>query len=215
MTILANETSASSNDSVVRVDGLYVNFDTKTVEVNGARVHLTGKEYQMLELLSRRKGTTTTKEMFLDHLYGGMEEPELKIIEVFICKLRKKLAIASNGKNYIETVWGRGYALIDLDAAAPAHPATPSLPLRPERPEFVVGPRGERLTLTTLPPVGCRWVVRRKVELMIAIEAGLLTLAEASVRYRLPPDEVDAWSRDLQRHGTAGLRTTRVQLYRQ
>ena len=74
-------------------------------------MHLTGKEYQMLELLSLRKGTTLTKEMFLNHLYGGMDEPELKIIDVFICKLRKKLANASNGKNYIETVWGRGYVL--------------------------------------------------------------------------------------------------------
>jgi two-component system cell cycle response regulator CtrA len=70
-----------------------VNLDTKTVEVDGQRVHLTGKEYQMLELLSLRKGTTLTKEMFLNHLYGGMDEPELKIIDVFICKLRKKLAL--------------------------------------------------------------------------------------------------------------------------
>jgi two-component system cell cycle response regulator CtrA len=70
-----------------------------------ARVHLTGKEYQMLELLSLRKGTTLTKEMFLNHLYGGMDEPELKIIDVFICKLRKKLAVACNGEHYIETVW--------------------------------------------------------------------------------------------------------------
>ena len=97
--------------SVIQTGDLVVNLDTKTVEVNGARVHLTGKEYQMLELLSLRKGTTLTKEMFLNHLYGGMDEPELKIIDVFICKLRKKLANASNGKNYIETVWGRGYVL--------------------------------------------------------------------------------------------------------
>ena len=88
-----------------------VNLDTKTVEVSAARVHLTGKEYQMLELLSLRKGTTLTKEMFLNHLYGGMDEPELKIIDVFICKLRKKLAHACDGDNYIETVWGRGYVL--------------------------------------------------------------------------------------------------------
>ena len=67
----------------------------------------------MLELLSLRRGTTLTKEMFLNHLYGGMDEPELKIIDVFICKLRKKLANAANGKNYIETVWGRGYVLRD------------------------------------------------------------------------------------------------------
>ncbi len=97
--------------SVIQTGDLVVNLDTKTVEVTGARVHLTGKEYQMLELLSLRKGTTLTKEMFLNHLYGGMDEPELKIIDVFICKLRKKLANASNGKNYIETVWGRGYVL--------------------------------------------------------------------------------------------------------
>ena len=69
----------------------------------------------MLELLSLRKGTTLTKEMFLNHLYGGMDEPELKIIDVFICKLRKKLALACGGENYIETVWGRGYVLRDID----------------------------------------------------------------------------------------------------
>ncbi len=77
--------------SVIETGDLKVNLDTKTVDVNGQRVHLTGKEYQMLELLSLRKGTTLTKEMFLNHLYGGMDEPELKIIDVFICKLRKKL----------------------------------------------------------------------------------------------------------------------------
>ena len=97
--------------SVIQTGGLKVNLDTKTVDVNGQRVHLTGKEYQMLELLSLRKGTTLTKEMFLNHLYGGMDEPELKIIDVFICKLRKKLAAATGGKHYIETVWGRGYVL--------------------------------------------------------------------------------------------------------
>jgi len=97
--------------SVIETGDLRVNLDTKTVEVNGQRVHLTGKEYQMLELLSLRKGTTLTKEMFLNHLYGGMDEPELKIIDVFICKLRKKLQTATGGQHYIETVWGRGYVL--------------------------------------------------------------------------------------------------------
>ena len=92
-------------------DDLCVNLDTKMVEINGARVHMTGKEYQMLELLALRKGMTLTKEMFLSHLYGGMDEPEMKIIDVFICKLRKKLANASGGKDYIETVWGRGYVM--------------------------------------------------------------------------------------------------------
>ncbi len=99
--------------SVIRTGNIAVNLDAKTVEVSGAPVHLTGKEYQMLELLSLRKGTTLTKEMFLNHLYGGMDEPELKIIDVFICKLRKKLSEANSGDNHIETVWGRGYVLRD------------------------------------------------------------------------------------------------------
>ena len=97
--------------SVIRVVKVMVNLDAKTFDVEGRTVHLTGKEYQMLELLSLRKGSTLTKEMFLNHLYGGMDEPELKIIDVFICKLRKKLAEATGGDSYIETVWGRGYVL--------------------------------------------------------------------------------------------------------
>jgi two-component system cell cycle response regulator CtrA len=102
-------------ESVIRTGDIIVNLDAKTVEVNNNRVHLTGKEYQMFELLSLRKGTTLTKEMFLNHLYGGMDEPELKIIDVFICKLRKKLAQATGGDHFIETVWGRGYVLRDPD----------------------------------------------------------------------------------------------------
>ncbi len=99
--------------SIIRTGAVSVNLDAKTVEANGKTIHLTGKEYQILELLSLRKGTTLTKEMFLNHLYGGMDEPELKIIDVFICKLRKKLAEATGGDNYIETVWGRGYVMRD------------------------------------------------------------------------------------------------------
>jgi len=86
------------------------------VEVDGQTLHLTSKEYGIIELLSLRKGSTLTKEMFLNHLYGGIDEPELKIIDVFVCKLRKKLQDASGGENYIETVWGRGYVLKDPDA---------------------------------------------------------------------------------------------------
>jgi two-component system cell cycle response regulator CtrA len=100
-------------DSVIITGKMSVNLDARTVEVDGRPVHLTGKEYGILELLSLRKGTTLTKEMFLNHLYGGMDEPELKIIDVFVCKLRKKLSTASEGDNYIETVWGRGYVLRD------------------------------------------------------------------------------------------------------
>jgi two-component system cell cycle response regulator CtrA len=108
------------SQSVIRTGDIVVNLDAKTVEVGQGRVHLTGKEYQMLELLSLRKGTTLTKEMFLNHLYGGMDEPELKIIDVFICKLRKKLAVATGGDHYIETVWGRGYVLRDPPSQAQA-----------------------------------------------------------------------------------------------
>ncbi len=101
------------SESIIRTGRLTINLDTRTAEVSNQPLHLTGKEYGILELLSLRKGTTLTKEMFLNHLYGGMDEPELKIIDVFVCKLRKKLAAACEGDNYIETVWGRGYVLRD------------------------------------------------------------------------------------------------------
>ena len=105
--------SKGHSQSIIKTGDIEVNLDGKTVEVRGNTVHLTGKEYQMLELLSLRKGTTLTKEMFLNHLYGGMDEPELKIIDVFICKSRKKLSEATGRENHIETVWGRGYVLRD------------------------------------------------------------------------------------------------------
>lgn len=97
--------------ALIATGSLLVNLDTKTVSIDDVRINLTAKEYQILELLSLRKGSTLTKEMFLNNLYGGMDEPESKIIDVFICKLRKKLAGASQGRNFIETVWGRGYVL--------------------------------------------------------------------------------------------------------
>ncbi|MBC6443357.1 MAG: response regulator transcription factor [Rhodobacteraceae bacterium] len=99
--------------SVIRTGAITVNLDAKTVEVNGRPVHLTGKEYQIMEILSLRKGTPLTKEVFFNHLYGGLDEPELKIIDVFICKLRKKLRQAIGDETCIETVWGRGYVLRD------------------------------------------------------------------------------------------------------
>ena len=105
--------SKGHSQSVIHTGKLAVNLDAHTVEVDGQPLHLTGKEYGILELLSLRKGTTLTKEMFLNHLYGGIDEPEVKIIDVFICKLRKKLAAATGGESYIETVWGRGYVLRD------------------------------------------------------------------------------------------------------
>jgi|TARA_R110002124_G_scaffold64985_1_gene177191 two-component system cell cycle response regulator CtrA len=99
--------------SEIKTGKISVNLDARTVNIDSQPLHLTGKEYGIIELLSLRKGTTLTKEMFLNHLYGGMDEPEVKIIDVFICKLRKKIEKASGGENYIETVWGRGYVLRD------------------------------------------------------------------------------------------------------
>jgi two-component system, cell cycle response regulator CtrA len=97
--------------SVIHTGDLVVNLDTKMVEIKTEPVCLTAKEYKMLELLALRKGTPITKEMFLNHLYGGMDEPTQKIVDVFVCKLRKKLARASNGKDYIDTIRGHGYVL--------------------------------------------------------------------------------------------------------
>ncbi len=108
--------SKGHSQSKIETGKLAVNLDARTVEVGGKPLHLTGKEYKILELLSLRKGTTLTKEMFLNHLYGGMDEPEVKIIDVFICKLRKKLEDAAGGDSYIETVWGRGYVLRDPES---------------------------------------------------------------------------------------------------
>jgi len=114
------------SESVIRTGKLVVNLDTRVATVDDRPLHLTGKEYGILELLSLRKGTTLTKEMFLNHLYGGMDEPELKIIDVFVCKLRKKLAQATGGNHYIQTIWGRGHVWRD---PAPVPAATPVVAL--------------------------------------------------------------------------------------
>jgi two-component system cell cycle response regulator CtrA len=107
-------------ESVIQTGDLIVNLHTKTVKVGDKNVHLTAKEYQMIELLSLRKGISITKEMFLNHLYGGMDEPDLKIIDVYVCKLRKKLISTSRGNKLIETVWGRGYVMRDAEVVGSA-----------------------------------------------------------------------------------------------
>lgn len=109
--------SQGHSQSIIRCGKLGINVDAKAADMDGVRLHLTGKEYALLELLAMRKGTTLTKEQFLNHLYHGMDEPELKIIDVFICKVRKKLAQASGGDDFIETIWGRGYLLRDPESA--------------------------------------------------------------------------------------------------
>jgi two-component system cell cycle response regulator CtrA len=108
--------------SIIQTGDIAVNLDTRQASVAGTPIHLTPSEYKVLELLSLRKNTVLTKEMCLNHLYNGLKEPEVKIIDVFICKLRKKLADAAGRGNHIETVWGGGYMLRDLPATAGAAP---------------------------------------------------------------------------------------------
>ena len=102
---------ARNHQSAIRTGDLVVHLETRVVAADGKPVWLTGKEYSILEVLSLQQGATVTKEMLLGHLYGGKDEPELKIIDVFVCHLRKKLAQATGGKRCIETIWGRGYRL--------------------------------------------------------------------------------------------------------
>ncbi len=122
--------SKGYSQPTLRCGPLVLNLDSREVLVSGTSVHLTGKEYSILELLVLRKGMVLTKEVFLNHLYGGIDEPEMKIIDVFICKLRRKLADAG-APNVIGTVWGRGYMVRDVSshpmlattvAAVPAAP---------------------------------------------------------------------------------------------
>ena len=110
--------SHGHSQPIITMGDLKINLESRTVEVEGRPIHLTGKEFAIMELLALRKGATLTKEMFLNHLYGGMDEPEAKIIDVFVCKLRKKISNAANGQNFIETVWGRGYVLRDPNELA-------------------------------------------------------------------------------------------------
>src|SRR4051794_8826715 len=107
--------SKGFSQPMLRIGHVELNLDSREVSVDGREVHLTGKEYAILELLVLRKGMVLTKEAFLNHLYGGMDEPEVKIIDVFICKLRKKLAQAG-ADNLIGTVWGRGYTIREQPA---------------------------------------------------------------------------------------------------
>lgn len=105
--------SKGNSSSKLKVGDITLNMETREVEIAGKNLSLTSKEYSILELLMLRKGTPIKKETFLSHLYGGIDEPEIKIIDVFVCKLRKKLEDISGGDSYIETLWGRGYTIKD------------------------------------------------------------------------------------------------------
>ncbi len=123
--------SKGYSQPTLRLGNVVLNLDTREVTADDTPVHLTGKEYAIFELLVLRKGMVLTKEAFLNHLYGGMDEPEMKIIDVFICKLRKKLA-AAGAVDLIATVWGRGYMIRDsstdarMPVGVPVHELEPA-----------------------------------------------------------------------------------------
>ena len=108
--------SSGHSSSIIKIGQLEVNIKQHKVSVCGTELVLTSKEYAILELLAMKRGSVLAKETFLNHIYGGMDEPELKIVDVFICKLRKKIAELAGGMNLIETVWGRGYIIRDVGA---------------------------------------------------------------------------------------------------
>lgn len=121
--------SAGSPTSLLTVGPVTLNMTEKTASVHGAVMYLTGREYGVLEQLMLRKGTTVTKEMFLSQLYAPQDEPaDTKILDVFVCKIRKKLA-AAGVEDFVRTVWGRGYHVgepiatgaVAMAAANPLH----------------------------------------------------------------------------------------------
>jgi two-component system, cell cycle response regulator CtrA len=115
------------NQFILDIGPLRLNTQMRDVAVKGRVVPLTGKEYDILEALVVRKGVVLTKEVLLNQLYAGRDEPEMKIIDVFVCKLRKKLAEAGV-HNMISTAWGRGYAIHEPDAACHVEPSRTTIP---------------------------------------------------------------------------------------
>ncbi len=99
-------------DNTLRIGAVEIDMNAKKIFAKGKAVTLTKKEYQIAEILALRKGNVLSKEAILDHLYGGLDEPNPKIIDVFICKIRKKLQ-SMGVDDFIETNWGRGYMVID------------------------------------------------------------------------------------------------------
>lgn len=99
---------------IIHIGDMSVNLDAKQVKIKDTPLPLTGKEYALIELLALKQGSTVSKEQFLNHLYGGMDEPELKIIDVFLFRIRDKIKQIAGSTTYIQTVWGRGYILKQL-----------------------------------------------------------------------------------------------------
>jgi two-component system cell cycle response regulator CtrA len=119
--------SRGHSQSSLQIGAVTLNLELHSVVANGTSLSLTGKEFALLQLLMLRKNMVMTKDAILNQLYGGMDEPEVKIVDVFVCKIRKKLAAVGLG-DFIGTVWGRGYTVRDQagDSVRPTIPPTPT-----------------------------------------------------------------------------------------
>ncbi len=170
---------------------LFLDFASSVCAIDGAPARLTGAEYKMLKLLTENTGSVVTRDMFLNRLYKDrLEEPEVRIIDVFICHLRKKLgSFASN----LKSVWGRGYKWLEGGEAVT---------------------KKSYQTINGLPPTDSkRWNSRRKEEVVLAVKNGLLSFEEACSRYSLTTTELERWQTQLKLHGRKGLRETKMQDY--
>jgi two-component system cell cycle response regulator CtrA len=117
-------------DARISIGSLSIDVSACTVEADGDPLHLTAKEYQLLELLTLRRGKMVSRESISDHLYGGMRGPESKVIDVFVCNLRKKLASACRGQQFIHCDRGRGYVLRSPSSTQPYRPRSTSAEAR-------------------------------------------------------------------------------------
>jgi two-component system cell cycle response regulator CtrA len=114
---LARRKNVVALSKKIRTGGLSVDFEQRKITVNGSPISLTVKEYSVLELLARNLGTALDKEVLMNHLYNDVAKEKIpgpRILDVFICKLRRKLMPGGEGDNYIHTVWGRGYTIPEL-----------------------------------------------------------------------------------------------------
>lgn len=110
--------SQGHTNSTLRLGPVELSLDRREVRIHGRQLHISRREFAVLELLFLKQGVILNKAAFLNHLYCGMDEPEMKTIDVIICRLRKKLASAGV-PTLIDTVWGCGYILRDPSVAPP------------------------------------------------------------------------------------------------
>ncbi|GAC1346353.1 MAG: response regulator [Acetobacteraceae bacterium] len=118
----------------LQVGALTLDVSRQSVTAAGVPVRLTATEFALLHLLMQRRNTVVTKEAITAHLYRAGTEPEPNVIEVFLCKIRRKLAKAGL-TGVISTVWWRGYTIRDPVGASPAEPQ-PGQPHPESTPEW-------------------------------------------------------------------------------